>query len=371
MHARLIGRGTVTICRGPSNPRNFFNVVPSSFGRTAAFTQSSLAKGFSSNVAEVVEAAERSSLYFRLGEQFSANSSETANISSSDDGLLVSGEGVDSDDDKFRSSVETSLDDSIDSLESNLKGSDEFSGGNDDELGMQSIKSASEDGKMSESERKARSLDSRIAFAIKGNKFEEVLRLFSMYSEDEDMYKYSQRTARRVFKYCCNMTKAKNSNKHKLLSVFKKYKMISNHLDVEIPEDIWRSAMYALRAVDNRNFFPAQSVREIIWSFYSLAKEKDKEYQQRTFPLMLIALARQPNDYLHGLTWKIWSYMRSNGIEISIDTYTQILNSPVYNDRTNLPRHIVLSVMINEGKLRYQITVLAFTILTLFSFTFI
>lgn len=296
----------------------------------------------SSGLAQEVYRVEQSSLYFRSAEAMLDKTAKDDDHHDGNEPLDYHVATSDDDHDNGQSSDTTESINAGDEDEYNTATHSEDVKGND----IPNIVDA-------ESAKLSRAMCGRIEYALGRGDAPEVMRLFIKAEEEADQYYLRTGLLREMVVFLCS--KAESGAFNSIYRVFNKYCRDCKERDFEILPHIWRSVCYALGVCRIKPSKPG-FIKKVVDFLMENIEEMDEEDQHKMLPILLVSLANQENRFAQEQARSILQKIREQGIDMDIGKLTKILEIPVGISGTNLPRHLVLQLMVERGKFIASIT---------------
>jgi len=192
----------------------------------------------------------------------------------------------------------------------------------------------------------SRAMCGRIEYALSRGDAPEVMRLFMKAEDEADRYYVRTGILREMVIFLCN--KAESGAFNSIYRVFNKYCRDCEERGFEVRPQVYHSICYALgvcRIKPNQPAFMSKVVNSLMKNIQKL-EEVD---QHKLLPALLVSLAHQENRFVQDQARSIIQRIQEEGIDMDKKQFSKILEHPTGLNGTNVPRHLVLQLMVERG----------------------
>mmetsp|Transcript_20981 Transcript_20981/g.32006 ORF Transcript_20981/g.32006 Transcript_20981/m.32006 type:complete len:704 (+) Transcript_20981:94-2205(+) len=226
------------------------------------------------------------------------------------------------------------------SSHSNANGADTLIGSSDSPPDMNIVAPDSDTVKLS------RAMCGRIEHALSRGDAPEVMRLYMKAEDEADRYYLRTGLLREMLIFLCQ--KAESGAFTSIYRVFYKYYRDCKERGFEVQPQVFHNLCYALgvcRVKPDQPIFMGKVVNSLMKNI-----EKMEEVDQhRLLPELLVSLAQQNNRFVQNQAQSILQKIQEEGIDMKKKYLSKILEIPTGPNGTNVPRHLVLQLMVERG----------------------
>lgn len=195
----------------------------------------------------------------------------------------------------------------------------------------------------------ARAVSGRIEYALGQDNTPEVIRLFHKSEKEINDYSLRMETVEKIFNYLCYRAVNEESIEFgQIYKVYKRYRIMCEERGNFIDQKLLKTLVYTIGRAERK---PSRDLmRNMVWDIYQHVLRQDRSYQEDILPPLLVSLANQPNDHVRALSLKIFRHIQTENIDVGAMRMNVMLENPVHNKfGTNIPKHIILQVMMEMG----------------------
>ena len=193
----------------------------------------------------------------------------------------------------------------------------------------------------------SRALTGRLEYAMSKHDYNEILRLFKKSEEEFDTYSLRPDTILKIFNILCyHSSNGASISLSDLYSVYCRYRVLYDERDLPLDPKVTKTLVFAIAKAET----DSKTLNKVISETYKFAIQQDSEFQREVLPTMLVTLAMIPGNSVRTQALSILTLIQKNNIEVNNNHFSKILDASSGSNFRNVPRHVILELMIERGK---------------------